>query len=173
MRFARRITNRGRGGEAMSEIDDLFRRVEAAKASLDEMDHGHARQAEDLNRRLDEAIARLDRQQVVVRDLEARNEILKGENRQLKSMLLALLAAVESRSTPRLQETLRDMDGRLGAMASPEPEPLFEPEPEPVLELADEPEPEPESEAEPDLPASIRRMLFADDDEQPRPSRAH
>lgn len=154
----------------MSEIDDLFRRVEAAKASLDEMDHGHARAAEELGRRLDEAQARLDRQEAQIRDQEARNEALKGENRQLKTMLLALLAAVESRSAPRLQETLRAM-----AVALPEPEPEPEPElePEPILAMEPEPEPEYEAEPEPDLPASIRRMLFADEDEPVRPPRPH
>ena len=158
----------------MSEIDDLFRRVEAAKASLDEMDHGHARATEELGRQLDEAQARLGRQEALIRDQEARNEALKGENRQLKTMLLALLAAVESRSAPRLQETLRAM-----AVAAPEPvpEPESEPEPEPILAMEPEPEPEPEpeyeTEPEPDLPASIRRMLFADEDEPVRPPRPH
>ncbi|MEO5336241.1 MAG: hypothetical protein H7841_05005 [Magnetospirillum sp. WYHS-4] len=151
----------------MTEIDDLFRRVEAAKATLDESEHNQARRFEELARHLDEATARLERQDALIHDREARHEVLKTENRQLKTMLLSLLAAVESRSGRRIQDTLRDMDDRVSHLAAAEPEP--EPEPPPVLV---EPEPEPDD-SDQDLPPAIRRMLFADEEENTRSARPH
>lgn len=162
----------------MSEIDELQRRVEAAKAALDETDHVHGRELEEVSARLDAARARLGRQDEVVRDLEVRLEGLRSENRQLKSMLLSLLAAVESRSGQRINETLRDMDGRIASLADEE----APAEPHYVHEPASEPEPlfgpEADAAAEPDdsdenLPPAIRRMLFAEDEDQTWPRRTH
>lgn len=168
----------------MSEIDELLRRVEAAKAALDETDHLHGREVEAANARLDDARVRLDRQDQLIRDFESRLEGLKGENRQLKAMLMSLLAAVESRSGLRINETLRDLGGQVAAMADAEPlaephyiyEPASDPGPDPLFgpdaEALAEPEPEPD-ESDESLPPSIRRMLFSEDEDQAQPRRTH
>ena len=71
----------------MTEMEKLHERVEAAKDNLDEREAAHRREVEDLTRSLSHA-------QDMVEALEARNQNLADDNRQLREMLQSLLETV-------------------------------------------------------------------------------
>lgn len=106
------------GGTAnMSDVADLWKRIEEARKRLGVAEESQIKRIEDINDRVKAARSGLARR---YRELERQREEvskLRHENEQLRRMLNRLLLAVEQRQSGRLEDLMKSLEGDAGALA--------------------------------------------------------
>lgn len=100
----------------MSDVDDLWARIEEARTRLGQVDQAQVRQAEDLSTRLKEIRAGLTRRHDEVERRRAEADRLRHENEQLRRMLHRLLLSIEERYSGRLKTALQEIADQVGAL---------------------------------------------------------
>lgn len=100
----------------MAGLDDLRKRVEAAEQHFGLI----ATQSRKYSERLTALVSQMEQthgeQQCEIAALNGRLGQFEQENRQLKSMLMGLLQAIESGGDRGIDHAVRDMEGRIGRM---------------------------------------------------------
>ena len=100
----------------MSEVADLWNRIEEAKKRLGVSDEAQIEQIQSINQQVKEIRAGLSGR---FRELERhREEVsrLRHENEQLKRMLHRLLLAIEQRYSGRLKDIVKDLESQVSAL---------------------------------------------------------
>lgn len=100
----------------MSDVADLWTRIEDAKKRLGMADDAQLKQIQDINEQVKEVRKGLSRR---YRELEQhREEVskLRHENEQLRRMLHRLLLAIEQRYNGRLKDQIKDLEGEVTAL---------------------------------------------------------
>jgi DNA repair exonuclease SbcCD ATPase subunit len=113
----------------MSDIDDLWARIDDAKRRLGAADEVQIKRIEDLNERIKAVKAGLATR---YRELEAqRDEVskLRRENEQLRQMMHRLLLAIEERYSGRLKGMLQDLETQVSGLVSVAEPPNGQPTP--------------------------------------------
>lgn len=100
----------------MAGLDDLRKRVEAAEQHFGLI----ATQSRKYSERLTALVSQMEQthgeQQCEIAALNGRLGQFEQENRQLKSMLMGLLQAIESGGDRGIDHAVRDLEGRIGRM---------------------------------------------------------
>ena len=113
----------------MTDIDDLWTRIDDAKRRLGAADDVQIKRIEDLNERIKAVKAGLATR---YRELEAqRDEVskLRRENEQLRQMMHRLLLAIEERYSGRLRGMLQDLETQVSALVTVAGDPDGQPSP--------------------------------------------
>ncbi len=100
----------------MTDVADLWNRIEEAKKRLGAADEAQTKQIQDINEQVKEVRAGLSQR---YRELERhREEVskLRRENEQLRRMLHRLLLAIEQRYSGRLMDLVKDLEGEVSAL---------------------------------------------------------
>ena len=100
----------------MSDVADLWKRIEEARKRLGTDDETQVKQVEDINEQVKEVRSGLARR---YRELEQhREEVskLRRENEQLRRMLHRLLLAIEQRQGSRLRKLMEGLEGEVNAL---------------------------------------------------------
>jgi len=139
----------------MIELDDLRRRVDAAKDSLDRTEAEQTGQVRQLEARIDELQAIIQNDKIKIDKLSQDKGSLAEEAKELRSLLYSLLISIESRGEEGVHNAVRDLRDKLGALlASPD-----------EIEAAVPPPPDPDEPITP-LPMDVDEMFESPDQEQ-------
>jgi hypothetical protein len=139
----------------MIELDDLRRRVDVAKDSLDRGEAEQIGQVRQLEARSDELEAIIQHNKIKIDKLDQDKINLAEEAKELRALLFSLLVAIESRGEEGVHNAVRDLRDKLGALlASPD-----------KIETAAPPPTEPDDPIAP-LPMDIDEMFDGADEEQ-------
>lgn len=100
----------------MSDVDELWTRIDDARTRLGQVDQAQVRQAEDLSKRLKEIRTGLARRHEEVEVRHAESDRLRHENEQLRRMLHRLLLSIEERYSGRLKTALQEIAEQVGGL---------------------------------------------------------
>ena len=101
----------------MSDVANLWSRIEEAKKRLGVADEAQIKRIQDIGEQVKQVRVDLTER---CRDIERhRAEVaaLRRENEQLRRMLHGLLLAIERRNTGPLKEIMKDLEGQVTALA--------------------------------------------------------
>ena len=100
----------------MTDVDNLWTRIEEAKKRLGATDEAQIKQIQNLNEQVKEVRVGLGQR---YRELERHREDvskLRQENEQLRRMLHRLLLAIEQRYNGRLMDMVKNLEGEVTAL---------------------------------------------------------
>jgi len=100
----------------MSDIDELWGRIDEARRRLGLVDQAQIKQIEDLNERLKAIRDGLSGRYDLIERHRTEAERLRHENEQLRRMLHRLLIAIEERYGGRLKDILHDLESQVSSL---------------------------------------------------------
>ncbi|MFQ5773602.1 MAG: hypothetical protein ACE5GS_03695 [Kiloniellaceae bacterium] len=100
----------------MSDIDELWKRIDEARTRLGLADQAQLKQVEDLNDRLKSLKTGLSRRHAELAQHREERSRLCHENEQLRRMLHRLLLAIEERYGGRLRDILQDLEAQVTSL---------------------------------------------------------